>query len=161
MLFVGLAFGSDPRIREILKSAKPRLLLIPLTTILGTFIGIALYTFFFKEIPARDAFAIGAGFGYYSLSSILIGEFSGSEIAVIALLSNVTREILTLILAPILVKYFGKIAPITSGGATSMDTTLPIIVKVSGKEYLIMSLLNGIILTISVPFIIGFIYNTF
>ncbi|MCK4921608.1 MAG: lysine exporter LysO family protein, partial [Bacteroidales bacterium] len=74
---------------------------------------------------------------------------------------NVTREILTLILAPILVKYFGKIAPITSGGATSMDTTLPIIVKVSGKEYLIMSLLNGIILTISVPFIIGFIYNTF
>ena len=161
MLFVGLSFGSDPKIREILKTAKLRLLLIPLTTIVGTFLGIALYTFLFNQIPGRDAFAIGAGFGYYSLSSILIGEFSGSDIAVIALLSNVTREILTLILAPFIVKYFGKIAPIASGGATSMDTTLPVIVKASGKEYLVMSLFNGIVLTILVPFIISFIYNTF
>ena len=161
MLFVGLSFGSDPKIREILKTAKLRLLLIPLTTIVGTFLGIALYTFLFNQIPGRDAFAIGAGFGYYSLSSILIGEFSGSDIAVIALLSNVIREILTLILAPFIVKYFGKIAPIASGGATSMDTTLPVIVKTSGKEYLVMSLFNGIVLTILVPFIISFIYNTF
>ncbi len=161
MLFVGLSFGSDPKIREILKTAKLRLLLIPLTTIVGTFLGIALYTFLFNQIPGRDAFAIGAGFGYYSLSSILIGEFSGSDIAVIALLSNVIREILTLILTPFIVKYFGKIAPITSGGATSMDTTLPVIVKASGKEYLVMSLFNGIVLTILVPFIISFIYNTF
>ncbi|MCF8377927.1 MAG: lysine exporter LysO family protein [Bacteroidales bacterium] len=161
MLFVGLSFGSDPRIRDILKSAKPRMLLIPLTTIVGTFAGIALYNLLFSEIAPADAFAIGAGFGYYSLSSILIAEFSGSEIAIIALLSNVIRELLTLIFAPQIAKYFGKIAPIASGGATSMDTTLPVIVRVSGKEYLIMSLLNGIILTISVPFIISFIYNTF
>lgn len=161
MLFVGLSFGSDPKIKEFLKTAKLRMLLIPLTTIVGTFLGIALYTFLFNQIPGRDAFAIGAGFGYYSLSSILIGEFSGSDIAVIALLSNVTREILTLILAPFIVKYFGKIAPIASGGATSMDTTLPVIVKASGKKYLVMSLFNGIVLTILVPFIISFIYNTF
>ena len=161
MLFVGLSFGSDPKIMEIIKTAKLRMLLVPLTTIIGTFLGIALYTSIFNDIPVRDAFAIGAGFGYYSLSSILIGEFSGSEIAVIALLSNVTREILTLVLTPVIVKYFGKIAPIASGGATSMDTTLPVIIKYSGKEYLIMSLFNGIILTISVPFIISFIYNTF
>jgi len=159
MLFVGLSFGSDPRIKDILKSAKPRLLLIPLTTIIGTFAGIALYTIIFHEIAPKDAFAIGSGFGYYSLSSILIAEFSGSEIAIIALVSNVMREILTLVFAPQIAKYFGKIAPIASGGATSMDTTLPVIVRVSGNDYLIASLLNGIILTICVPFIISFIYN--
>lgn len=161
MLFVGLAFGSDPRIRDILRSAGFRLLLVPLTTIAGTFAGIFLYTLFFHYLRPVDAYAIGAGFGYYSLSSILIAGFSGGEIAVIALLANVMREILTLLLSPVLVRFFGPLAPIASGGATSMDTTLPVIVKVSGKEYLVVSLVNGIILTILVPVIISLLYSGF
>ena len=159
MLFVGLSFGSDPRLQEILRSANLKLFLVPLTTIAGTFLGIMIYNLVFHSINTTDAYAIGAGFGYYSLSSILIAEFSGSDIAVIALLANVLREIITLLFAPLIVRYFGKIAPIASGGATSMDTTLPVIVNSSGKDYLIMSLLNGIMLTILVPIIISFIYK--
>lgn len=161
MLFVGLSLGSDPRLKEILKTIKFKIVLVPLITIGGTFAGIFIYTLLFNNIPDRDAFAIGAGFGYYSLSSILIGEFSGHDIAIIALLSNVIREIITLLLSPLIGKFFGKIAPICSGGATSMDTTLAIIIRTSGKEYLVSSLFNGISLTILVPFIISFIYNTF
>lgn len=159
MLMVGIGFGSDPRFSEILRSASLKIFLIPLTTILGTFAGVFIYTRFFHFMDPVDAFAVGAGFGYYSLSSILIGEFSGPEIAVIALLANVIREIITLLFTPVIVGYFGKVAPITSGGATSMDTTLPIILKVSGKNYLFASMLNGILLTILVPFIISFLYS--
>ena len=45
--------------------------------------------------------AVGAGFGYYSLSSIFITEYKGPELGTIALLSNITREIITLLFAPV------------------------------------------------------------
>ena len=39
--------------------------------------------------------------------------------------------------APLLAKYFGKLAPISVGGATTMDTTLPIITRYSGESFII------------------------
>jgi uncharacterized membrane protein YbjE (DUF340 family) len=40
------------------------------------------------------------------------------------------------------------------GGATAMDTTLPIIVRYSGQETLITAFSSGLILTIAAPFTI-------
>ncbi len=74
---------------------------------------------------------------------------------VIALLANISREVITLLLAPLFARITGKLSPIASGGATSMDTTLPIIIKSSGKEYLIHSMIHGVILTILVPFLVS------
>jgi uncharacterized membrane protein YbjE (DUF340 family) len=161
MLFVGLSFGSDPRQTEILRTLNFRFLGLPLITISGTFAGIFIYTLFYGDISSKDAFSVASGFGYYSLSSIIISEFSGSDIAVIALHLNVLREIITLLLTPQMAKYIGKTIPISSAGATSMDTTLPVIVRASGKIYLLPSLVHGIILTLLVPFLITIIYKVF
>jgi uncharacterized membrane protein YbjE (DUF340 family) len=57
--------------------------------------------------------------------------------------------------------FFGKLAPVASGGATSMDSTLPIIVTASGKEYAMISVFSGIVLTILVPFLVPFVYSIF
>jgi uncharacterized membrane protein YbjE (DUF340 family) len=102
----------------------------------------------------NECLAIGSGFGYYSLSSIYITKISGEVLGVVALLSNIIREVITLIASPVLVKYFGKLAPIASGGATSMDTTLPIITRYSGKEFAVTSVFSGTVLTIIVPFMV-------
>ncbi|MBN2521044.1 MAG: lysine exporter LysO family protein, partial [Bacteroidales bacterium] len=67
--------------------------------------------------------------------------------------------IFTFIFTPLLVRYFGRLAPIASGGATSMDTSLPIITKFTGKEYAVISIYNGIVLSILVPVLITFIYS--
>jgi uncharacterized membrane protein YbjE (DUF340 family) len=40
-----------------------------------------------------------------------------------------------------------------------MDTTLPVITKYSGKEYAIISVFSGVVLTILVPPIITVIYK--
>lgn len=58
----------------------------------------------------------GIGFGYYSLSSIFITEYKGTELGTIALLSNIVREMITLLLSPLLVKVAGPLAPIAAGG---------------------------------------------
>jgi uncharacterized membrane protein YbjE (DUF340 family) len=86
----------------------------------------------------------------------LITQYKGVELGTIALLSNIIREIITLLVAPWMVKYFGKLAPISAGGATTMDTTFPIIVRNSGKDYAIVSIYHGFILDFSVPFLVTF-----
>ncbi|MBS3768198.1 MAG: lysine exporter LysO family protein [Candidatus Cloacimonetes bacterium] len=157
MFLVGVGIGIDKKAWKILKNANFKIMLVPLTVIIGTAIGVIIVSIFLKDINIRQALAIGAGYGYYSLSSIFISKISGETLGVVALISNILREIITLLVTPIFVKYFGKIAPIASGGATAMDTTLPIITKFSGKEYAIISVFSGIVLTVLVPFLVTFV----
>ena len=157
MFLVGIGIGTDPRSLQALRSMNLRIILVPLTTIVGTLLGVAAVSLLIKNISLNDLLAVGSGFGYYSLSSIYITELRGETLGVIALLSNVMREIITLLLTPIFARYFGKLAPIAAGGATSMDTTLPIITQYVGKDYAIVSLFNGTVLTILVPFLVTFI----
>jgi uncharacterized membrane protein YbjE (DUF340 family) len=155
LVFVGVNLGSDPKFIEIVKSIRPRIFFIPLATIIGTMLGVIVYQLIFGKLEFGESLAVGFGFGYYSLSSIILTKLSGESLGVIALLANISREVITLLLAPFFVRIAGKLAPITAGGATSMDTTLPIIIKSSGKEYLIHSMVHGVILTILVPFLVS------
>ena len=157
MFFVGISIGADKDVLKILKSAKFRIMLVPLSVIIGTFIGVGLISYLIPGVSLKESLAVGAGFGYYSLSSIFISQLHSEMLGVIALLSNILREVITLLTTPLLAKYFGKLAPIASGGATSMDTTLPIITKYTGKEYAIIAVFSGIILTVLVPFLVTFI----
>ena len=156
MFLVGAGIGSDKKAWEIIKIAKLKIILVPIVVIVGTSIGVATASLFI-DIGLRESLAIGAGFGYYSLSSIFITKISGETLGVVALISNIAREIITLLATPFFAKYFGRLAPIASGGATSMDTTLPIITKVAGKDYAIISVFSGVVLTILVPFLVTFI----
>lgn len=72
----------------------------------------------------------------------------------IALLANICREILTLLAAPLLVRWFGRLAPISAGGATTMDTTLPVITRASGQEFVVVSIFHGFVVDFSVPFLV-------
>ena len=101
-----------------------------------------------------DCMAINSGFAYYSLSSIFITEYRGAELGTIALLANIIREMITLLLAPLLAKVFGPLAPITSGGATTMDTTLPIISHTVGDRYVALSIYHGFVVDFTVPFVV-------
>ena len=154
MFFVGLNVGSDSKTLKSFRTLDPRILLLPLVTIIGTLIGSALISLVFSKHSVTDCLAVGSGFGYYSLSSIFITEYKGPVLGTIALLSNIMREIITLLFAPLLLRYFGKLAPISAGGATTMDTTLPIITRFSGKDLVIVSIYHGIVVDLSVPFLV-------
>lgn len=156
MFCVGIGVGSDFSALKSLKSQKAGLLLLPLVTIIGTLGGCALVSLFIPGRSMTDVLAVGSGFGYYSLSSIFITEYRGAELGTVALLANISREIVTLLGAPILYKLFGPLAPISSGGATSMDTTLPIITSISGKEFVVLSIYHGFVVDFSVPFLVTF-----
>lgn len=156
MFCVGVGVGSDLGALRNLRTLDSRLLLLPLVTIIGTLAGCILLGLVMPRREIPEVLAVGSGFGYYSLSSIFITQYKGAELGTMALLANISREIITLLGAPLLMRLAGPLAPISSGGATTMDTTLPIISNVSGKDFVILSIYHGFVVDFSVPFLVTF-----
>ena len=164
MFQVGLSIGSDSKLKQILRSLRPKLLLVPLATIVGTLTFTALVSLLLSRWRLFDCLAMGSGFAYYSLSSILITQLKepsigaqlAAELGTIALIANILRELFALLGAPLFVRYFGRLAPICAGGATTMDTTLPIITRCCGNELVFVSIFHGILVDFSVPFLVSF-----
>ncbi|MDR0661234.1 MAG: lysine exporter LysO family protein [Prevotellaceae bacterium] len=160
VFLVGIGTGADIKQSFMLiKTMHVRILLVPFTTVIGTLLGVSIFTLIAPSFSLQDSLAVASGLGYYSLSSLYITEVKGETLGVIALLANLIRELLSLVFTPAMAKYFGKLAPIASAGATSMDTTLPVITKAVGKQYAMLSIFHGTILSILVPFLVMFILS--
>lgn len=156
MACVGFSVGHDPDTLARFRALNPGLVLLPLCTIVGTLAGCAAASLLTPH-SAAEGMAVGAGFGYYSLSSILITGSKGAALGTVALISNIIREIITLLCAPLLARWFGTLAPIAAGGATTADTTLPVIIRSSGNDMAVVSIYHGFVVDFSVPFLVTFL----
>lgn len=162
MLQVGISIGADPKLKETLRSLSPSVLLVPLATIVGTMVMCFGVSFLISRWSVSEVMAVGSGFGYYSLSSILvsslkeatIGVQAAAELGTITLMANIFREMMTLIFAPFMVRWFSPLAPICSGGATTMDVTLPVITRYSGQKWVFVSIVHGVVVDFSVPILV-------
>lgn len=162
MLQVGISIGADSKLKETLRSLSPSVLLVPLATIVGTMVMCFGVSFLISRWSVSEVMAVGSGFGYYSLSSILvsslkeatIGVQAAAELGTITLIANIFREMMTLIFAPFMVRWFSPLAPICSGGATTMDVTLPVITRYSGQEWVFVSIVHGVVVDFSVPILV-------
>ena len=155
LLCVGMGIGSNPDMKSEFRSLNPRVALLPLATILGSWAGAAI-AFLMLQRTITDCLAISSGFAYYSLSSIFLTEYRGIELGTIALVANLVREAITLLGTPLLARIFGPLAPISAGSATTMDTTLPIITHTCGQRFTILAIFHGFIVDFSVPFLVTF-----
>lgn len=156
MFCVGVTLGHDKTLAGRIRRLDPRLALLPVMTAVGTLAGAALAAPLLSPLAVTDTLAVGSGFGYYSLSSIFIADFRGAELGTVALLCNVMREIFTLLAVPLVARWFGPLAAVSTGGATTFDTTLPVITQAAGKPYAVVSIFHGCMLDFSVPFLVTF-----
>lgn len=167
MLQVGIGIGSNRSLQQELKKLSPKMLLVPAATITGTLAFSAAASLLLSQWSVFDCMAVGSGFAYYSLSSILITQFKepsiglqlATELGTIALLSNIIREMMSLVGAPLIRKYFGQLAPISAAGVNSMDVLLPSITRCSGKEMMPIAIFHGILIDLSVPFFVNLFCN--
>ncbi len=136
---------------------NPISMVLPLLTIVGTLAAGACIGRAFG-LSVGVSLAMASGFGWYSLSGILIAEMGSPVLGSAAFLSNLLREILACVTIPLLAGLKKPHAAISVGGATSMDVTLPIVEHSCGIEYVPLSLAHGILLTILVPFFVPFFY---
>ena len=164
ILQVGIGLGGSDNLKEVVRSIRPRMLLLPLFTIAGSLLFAACAALIPGSRPLTECLAVGSGFGYYSLSSVLIanvgaaslGADGAAELATVALLANVAREMCVLFCLPLFARWCGCIAPISAAGINSMDVCLPGIVRYSGgsSQLVPLAILHGIALEISVPLLI-------
>jgi uncharacterized membrane protein YbjE (DUF340 family) len=132
---------------------RPETLLVPLATALGSLAGgLALVPLF--GLSAGKALALAGGFGWYSLSGVLIADLGDPALGSAAFLANMVRESIALALIPFLASSRFPALAIGAGGATAMDVTLPLIEQAGGPELVPLSFASGALLSLSVPFLV-------
>ncbi len=136
----------------------PETFLIPAGTIIGSLVGGVLTAGFFHLEPGK-ALSLAAGFGWYSLSGVLITEMGDPVLGAAGFLINVTREAIALLMIPFLARIKLPQVAIGVGGATSMDVTLPLIERSCGTSYVPVAILNGAVLSMLVPFLVPFFFT--
>ena len=154
MFFIGISIGTQRGIFSKIKEYHFKIFVIPIGIIVGSFVG-GVVCSLILDIPVGYGTAITSGLGWYSLAGVTIGSLANAQMGSIAFLSNLMREIASFMVIPFLATRFNSFACIASAGATSEDTTLPIILKYTNEETVVMSVFNGIICSMMVPVLIS------
>lgn len=160
LLSVGLDIGSNRSALSGITDKLRQVLIVTLSTILGSLLGGAVTALLFR-MPLNEGLAVAAGFGWYSLSGVILTSLGNAELGSIAFLSNVFRELAAFILIPIVAVRLNHLSAIGPSGATSMDTTLPIISNNTDSHTAIVAFANGVILTALVPILVPMFYTLF
>lgn len=106
------------------------------------------------QVPLFQSLALTSGFGWYSLSGIVIGDALGPAWGGVAFLNDVIREIIALALIPVVIRRRPAVA-IGYGGATAMDFTLPVIRSSGGLDCVPVAIASGFILSFFSPVLMG------
>lgn len=153
LLFVmGVAFAMDKDSFSKIRRIGVRILIVPSAIALGTILS-GIVSALILGINVVATAAVSAGYGWYTLAGPLVGQIFGAKWGALGFAANFLRELLTIITVSLTVRV-DKYAPTASGGATTMDTTLPIIVRYCGSDTLITAFSSGFVLSLIAPFTI-------
>jgi uncharacterized membrane protein YbjE (DUF340 family) len=130
-------------------------LLLPLFTIAGSYLG-ALLTPLVTPYTIREGLGMVSGFGWYSLSGILISDLGYPVLGSVSFLVNLLRESFAFFLIPL----FGRLGrryfypAVCTAGATSMDVTLVLLTSHFGSKVIIASIYHGVVMSLVAPLLI-------
>jgi len=105
-------------------------------------------------LPWHQALALTSGFGFYSLSGIVIGDAMGPAWGGVAFMNDMLREIIALAIIPLVIARRPAMA-IGYGGATAMDFTLPVIRSSGGLACVPVAIASGLVLSFFAPVFMG------
>lgn len=158
MFSVGISVGMNESIIEKIKNYNLTILLIPIGVIIGSVFGGFICSYIF-DMNLVYSLSIGASMDWYSLSGVMLESLANAQIGTIAFLSSLMREFIAFMMIPVLIKYLNTFAAIGAAGATSEDSTLPMLIKYSSEEFIIISVINGVLCSVAVPILINFFFS--
>ncbi len=154
MFSVGISVGGSREIFHKIRQYHVKVLLIPAGVVVGSCLAGALCARL-CGLPLGAAMAVTGGLGWYSLAGAMVGELAGPEAGSVAFLSNLMREMASFALIPFLVKHLNPYTAIAPAAATSEDTTLPMMIKYTSGDVVIMSVVNGVICSAAAPLLMN------
>lgn len=131
------------------------LLLLPLFTIVGSYLG-TLLTPLVTPFTIREGLGMVSGFGWYSLSGILISDLGYPILGSVSFLVNLLRESFSFFLIPLLGRLGRRYyyPAVCTAGATSMDVTLVLLTSHFGTKVIIGSIYHGVVMSLVAPLLI-------
>ncbi|MEG0291974.1 MAG: lysine exporter LysO family protein [Anaerovoracaceae bacterium] len=155
LFFVGIDIGHQGTVVQNFKKVGFRVIIFPIAVIIGTMAGAAVGALFLP-VTLRESLAVGAGFGWYSLAPVILTKYS-AELSAISFMHNVFREVLGIMLIPIVAKRIGYIETTSLPGAAAMDVCLPIVERATNADIAVYSFVSGVVLSFAVPILVPLI----
>ena len=146
---VGVSLGENKEVFQYMKRLGARVLFMPAAIFAGCIIG-GFISGLLLGLPLSYSVISASGMGYYSLTGAFMTESFGIEAGTYGFIVNVSRDVFTVALLPLLSK-ISKRSPIASGAAGCMDTMLVPVTRAVGPELGMVALISGTILTFVVP----------
>jgi len=156
--FLGYSTSKSISIDVIRKSLSKGGLSLILVVIGNLISGVILYIIGLGNLKLDEIISMGSG--WYTFTGPLVSTYYSPYYGSIAFLINFFREQFSYILIPFLLKVkYSPYSAIAVGGATSMDTTLPLYIGLLGDEYVITAVFSGVTLTVVIPIILPLMLN--
>ncbi|PSJ80328.1 lysine exporter LysO family protein [Neisseria iguanae] len=151
VLLIGIQLkGSGVSLRQVLinKRGVQTAILMMVSSLAGGLLFAALN----EDVSWLKGLALASGFGWYSLSGLVMTEAYGVVWGSIMLLNDLGREFFALVSIPMLMRRHPS-AAVGVGGATSLDFTLPIIQTSGGLAAVPLAISFGFIVNVAAPFL--------
>jgi uncharacterized membrane protein YbjE (DUF340 family) len=150
---IGYTLASNPG--TLARASVKGALFAAIVIVAGAAAGAALSPL--SGIPVCMSAAVGAASGWYSLAAPVLATAGSREAALVALVANMLREQLHIVLYPFLARRGLRLAAVALGGATTMDTGLPVVVAAGGEEAVAAAVSQGVLLTAVLPAVLPLI----
>ena len=149
ILLVGIGLkGSGITLKEVLLNKRGVEMSVVFT--IAVLAGGLIFALIFRDVSWTKGLALSSGFGWYSLSAIVMTDAYGAVWGSVALFNDLIREFFALIFIPVFMRKYPS-AAVGLGGATSLDFTLPIIQQSGGLKVVPLAISFGFIINIVSP----------
>ncbi len=154
ILLVGIGLkGSGITLKEVLLNRRGVEMSVIFT--FAVLAGGLFFALLFSEVSWTKGLALASGFGWYSLSAIVMTEAYGAIWGSVALFNDLIREFFALLFIPVFMRKYPS-ASVGLGGATSLDFTLPIIQQSGGLKVVPLAISFGFLINIVSPVLMVF-----
>ncbi|TCB66225.1 lysine exporter LysO family protein [Acinetobacter sp. ANC 4216] len=151
MFLIGLDLAYSPLDHSWLSW---KILLVPLGCIVGSLLGACVTATLIPNISLKDLIMLSQGYGFYSMTGIVVTELKNTHLGSIALMNDLFREILAIVLMYMIGWRYPRSA-ISSAGATAMDVTLPMVKQACGNDFIPHAMVSGFILSVLAPVVVS------
>lgn len=153
MCVIGFQLGLAGTVVQQLKLIGFRVLIFPITVLLGTAI-VGVLISLFLPLTIRESLAVSFGFGWYTFAPVAISNAGHVIASAISFMHNVFREMSGIILIPLLAKRIGYIEVTSLPGVAAMDIGLTLVEKATRPDIIVYAFAIGMSQSLLVPFLV-------
>ena len=153
LLMIGIIGADLAQIRLSSQWVSPAMLALPGLVVVGSMLGGALVAWL-VDVPVKAGLALSSGYGWFSLSSVMVADALGKAYGTMALSIDLLRELLAFVILYAVGRWW-PVVGLAAAGATAMDSSLPIIKQVCSPSVIPMAMVSGFLLTLLAPFMMS------